>query len=72
MATLRKLQTEIEKTLKRVQEGLQVFDDYWEQVRARRTNAWQLDPAGAARRRAPTTTTAATAHHPGVCSTAAR
>lgn len=33
MSNLRKLQTEIDKTLKRVQEGLQVFDDYWEQVR---------------------------------------
>lgn len=34
MATLRKLQGEIDKTLKRVQEGMAVFDDIWEQVRS--------------------------------------
>ena len=34
MGTLRKLQTEIDKTLKKVAEGLSVFDDIWEQVRA--------------------------------------
>lgn len=33
MSTLRKLQVEIEKTLKRVQEGLSIFDDILEQVR---------------------------------------
>jgi CCR4-NOT transcription complex subunit 3 len=32
MATLRKLQTEIDKTLKKVQEGLQIFDELWDQV----------------------------------------
>jgi CCR4-NOT transcription complex subunit 3 len=34
MGAARKLQTEIDKTLKKVQEGLAIFDDYWEQVRA--------------------------------------
>lgn len=29
MGTLRKLQTEIDKTLKKVSEGLQIFDDIW-------------------------------------------
>jgi len=33
MANLRKLQGEIDKTLKRVQEGMSIFDDIWEQVR---------------------------------------
>jgi hypothetical protein len=32
MSTLRKLQVEIEKTLKRVQEGLGIFDDILGQV----------------------------------------
>jgi hypothetical protein len=32
MGTLRKLQTEIDKTLKKVAEGLGIFDDIWEQV----------------------------------------
>ncbi len=32
MGTLRKLQTEIDKTLKKVAEGLSIFDDIWEQV----------------------------------------
>jgi len=31
MSSLRKLQQEIEKTLKKVQEGLEVFDDHQEQ-----------------------------------------
>jgi hypothetical protein len=30
---VRKLQMEIDKTLKKVQEGLGVFDDIWDQVR---------------------------------------
>ncbi|GAB4817698.1 hypothetical protein N2152v2_004744 [Parachlorella kessleri] len=34
MGTLRKLQTEIDKTLKKVAEGLSVFDDIWEQLYA--------------------------------------
>jgi CCR4-NOT transcription complex subunit 3 len=34
MATLRKLQVEIEKTLKRIAEGIAVFDDFWEQLYA--------------------------------------
>ena len=33
MANLRKLQGEIDKTLKKVLEGLGVFDDIWDQVR---------------------------------------
>lgn len=37
MATLRKLQTEIDKTLKKVQEGMQIFDDFWDQVRLNTT-----------------------------------
>jgi hypothetical protein len=32
MSNLRKLQGEIEKTLKKVQEGLGVFDEIWDQV----------------------------------------
>jgi hypothetical protein len=32
MGTLRKLQTEIDKTSKKVQEGLGIFDDFWDQV----------------------------------------
>jgi len=32
MGTLRKLQTEIEKTLKKVNEGLEEFDDTLDQV----------------------------------------
>jgi CCR4-NOT transcription complex subunit 3 len=33
MSSIRKLQGEIDKTLKKVQEGLGVFDEIWEQVR---------------------------------------
>lgn len=33
MANLRKLQGEIDKVLKKVQEGLGIFDDIWDQVR---------------------------------------
>jgi len=33
MATLRKLQADIEKVLKKVHEGLEEFDDLFEQVR---------------------------------------
>lgn len=32
MSNLRKLQGEIDKTLKKVQEGLGVFDEIWDQV----------------------------------------
>eukprot|EP00887_Chlorella_sp_A99_P005658 scaffold1.g5658.t1 len=32
MSQLRKLQTEIEKTLKKVAEGLGIFDDFWDQL----------------------------------------
>lgn len=34
MSQLRRLQTEIDKTLKKVSEGLGVFDEFWEQLQA--------------------------------------
>ena len=33
MGATRKLQAEIDRTLKRVTEGLEVFEDIWEKVR---------------------------------------
>jgi CCR4-NOT transcription complex subunit 3 len=32
MAAQRKLQNEIDKTLKKVQEGMEIFDDLWNKV----------------------------------------
>lgn len=32
MGAIRKLQAEIDKTLKKVEEGLEEFDGFWEQV----------------------------------------
>jgi Not1 N-terminal domain, CCR4-Not complex component len=34
MGAARKIQTEIDRTLKKVQEGIDVFDDIWDKVRA--------------------------------------
>ena len=33
MSNARKLQTEIDRTLKKVEEGIEVFDDIWDKVR---------------------------------------
>ena len=46
MGANRKLQAEIDRTLKRVSEGIEVFDQIWEKVsptvRNRTFKAWQL------------------------------
>ena len=39
----RKLQTEIDRTLKKVQEGVEVFDQIWEKVGARRIEVTRTD-----------------------------
>ena len=39
MGDKRKLQTEIDRTLKKVQEGVEVFDAIWEKARLRPPNS---------------------------------
>jgi CCR4-NOT transcription complex subunit 3 len=36
MGAARKMQAEIDRTLKKVQEGIDIFDEIWDKVRLRR------------------------------------
>jgi hypothetical protein len=42
MAAERKLKAEIDRTLKKVVEGQEVFEDLWNQVRRERESQWAL------------------------------
>jgi len=49
MGATRKLQAEIDRTLKRVTEGLEVFEDIWEKVREEGTGGVDHGDGGGAR-----------------------
>ena len=55
MAANRKLQAEIDRTLKKVAEGIEQFDQIWDKVRA-----WGVGRVGVQRRRQTATTTMTT------------